>query len=180
MKNSSLELLNEMIKLWKKYGEDSFKDLSDLLANGSLQNDISSLLWNYMDAVSPEKTRKKRNNSQKNTDAKILNKIELMKNTEPEKADLILLVREQLQNKNMLPTLQDIKTYFRDEKLPMNVIHSRNEGIAALITLFLSMSMSELTGHLSSLPKTADGYQRSSSRWSDIIIKKNINDAGKQ
>jgi len=175
MNNLSLSLLYEITKLWRKYGKSAFTDLSRMLSQDNFPEEVAHLLDSYMNTVSKQKKTKRKTSLRRNMGTKILNDIEIMLNNQPEKAELLLPFKGQLMNKEILPTLKDIKIYLEYEQLPMTKARSRDEAIESLFKLFMNMTITELRGHLSNLPKTSDNYQRSLSRWSDIISRKNIN-----
>ncbi len=175
MNSRSLELLREIIKLWGRYGKGAFKDLSKLLSEDNFPDEVSHLLENYMNTVSKQKRTNRKTPPRKNVGINILNQIAEMHDSQPEKAELLSLLNRQLMNREILPTLKDIKVYLEYEQLPMTKAHSRDKAIESLLELFMNLTMNELRGHLNNIPNTSDDYQRSLSRWSDIISRKNIN-----
>jgi len=176
MNNLSIKLLSEITKLWGKYGKGAFTDLSKLLSQDNFPEEVAHLLDSYVNAVSKQKKTKRKTSPRRYVGTKILNDIETMRNNQPEKAELLSLLNEWLMNKEILPTLKDIRVYLEYEQLPMTKAHSRDKAVEWLFTLFMKMTITELREHLSNLPKTSDDYQRSLSRWSDIISRKNINE----
>lgn len=176
MNSLSIKLLSEIIKLWGKYGKGAFTDLSKLLSQDNFPEEVAHLLDSYMNTVSKQKKTKRKTSPRRNVGTKILNDIEIMRNNQPEKAELLSLLNEHLMNKEILPTLKDIRVYLEYEQLPMTKARSREKAVESLFKLFMNMTINELRGHLSNLPKTSDNYQRSLSRWSDIISRKNINE----
>lgn len=181
MNSLSIKLLSEIIKLWGKYGKGAFTDLSKLLSQDNFPEEVAHLLDSYMNTVSKQKKTKRKTSPRRNVGTKILNDIEIIRNNQPEKAELLSLLNEQLMDKGILPTLKDIRVYLEYEQLPMTKARSRDKAVELLFKLFMNMTITELRGRLSNLPKTSDIYQRSLSRWSDIISRKNIdeNERGK-
>jgi len=176
MNSLSIKLLSEIIKLWGKYGKGAFTDLSRMLSQDNFPEEVAHLLDSYMNTVSKQKKTKRKTSTIRNVGTKILNDIEIMRNNQPEKAELLSLLNEQFMNKEILPTLKDIRVYLEYEQLPMTKARSRDKAAESLFKLFMNMTTTELRRHLSNLPKTSDNYQRSLSRWSDIISRKNINE----
>jgi len=176
MNSHSIKLLSEIIKLWGKYGKGAFTDLSKLLSQDNFPEEVSHLLDSYMNTVSKQKKTKRKTPPRKDVSTKILNDIEIMRNNQPEKAELLSLLNKQLTNKEILPTLKDIRVFLEYEQLPMTKARSRDKAVESLFKLFTNMTINELRGHLNNLPKTSDDYQRSLGRWSDIISRKNMNE----
>lgn len=178
MNSLSIKLLSEIIKLWGKYGKGAFTDLSKLLSQDNFPEEVAHLLDSYMNTVSKQKKTKRKTSPRRNFDTKIkiLSNIGIMSISQPEKAELLSLLNEKLMDKELLPTLKDIRVYLEYEQLPMTKARSRDKAVESLFKLFMNMTINELRGHLSNLPKTSDNYQRSLSRWSDIISRKNINE----
>lgn len=181
MNSLSIRLLSEIIKLWGKYGKGAFTDLSKLLSQDDFPEEVAHLLDSYMNTVTKHKKTKRKTSPRINVSTTILNDIEIMRSNQPEKAELLSLLYEHMMNKEILPTLKDIRVYLQYEQLPMTKARSRQEAVEWLFKLFMNMTINQLRGHLSNLPKTSDGYQRSLARWSDIISRKNIdeNEQGK-
>lgn len=178
MNSRSIKLLSEIIRLWGKYGKGAFTDLSKLLSQDNFPEEVAHLLDSYMNTVSKQKKikTKRKTSPTINAGTKILNDIEIMRNNQPEKAELLSLLNEWLMNKEILPTLKDIRVYLEYKQLSMTQAHSRDKAVEWLFTLFMEMTITELREHLSNLPKISDNYQRSLGRWSDIISRKNINE----
>ena len=176
MNSLSIRLLSEIIKLWRKYGKGAFTDLSKLLSQDDFPEEVAHLLDSYMNTVSGHKKTKRKTSPRTNASTKISNDIEIMRSNQPEKAELLSLLNDHMVNKEILPTLRDIRVYLEYEQLPMTKARSRQEALEWLFKLFMNMTVNELRRHLNNLPKTSEGYQRSLGRWSDIISRKNIDE----
>lgn len=176
MNTLSIKLLLEIAKLWRKYGKKTFSDLSQLLSQDNFSEEVTNLLNGYMNAINKQKKTKHKTTLEKNVDNTILSEIRAMRNSQPEKAGLLLRLYEQLTNKEILPTMRDIRTYSEFAHFPTSKARSRDKAIQSMYKIFTNMSMNELNWHLNNLPKTVNNYQRSLSQWSNIISRKNINE----
>lgn len=173
MENKNLDLLNDIIKLLKKYGPDAFSDLSKFLKEEKFVETLADLI----NKISEE--GKKQNIASKRTKPKISFKIReylvALKESENEKAEILLDFYDKLYSQGNTLKLKDIKNYSSDIGYNLNKAKSKDDAISKLLKYLTSLSKNDIPNLLNQFKFFDNEGDRSLEGWSNIILKKDKN-----
>jgi len=174
MKKKSIELFEELVRLWGKYGKASFSELSDLLKEEDfikINIDILSRLPRTM------KSRKiSRSVQGKNTAERLTQRIDSIQIKNPEKAEILTFLYQRLLSKEILPTLKQLNNYMFDHHFSNVISSRRDQAITRLMNVLLDMDVYELQKIRDAIPQTPIDDQQSLEKWSNIITRKDNDD----
>lgn len=178
--NKDLDLLIDILKLLRKYGQSSFESLLSKLESQELFEQInpvlkrSSLLQQYYKSGGVGRSDKKID-----TEDYRKSLIEIS-NNEPEKSKILVQLYDDLNNKMILPSLRNVKNVIFDMGEATHNCKSRNQAFLYLLKILSEMKIDELNLWVSKIYEKDPNYDRSLEGWSDIILnpsrrnKKNI------
>lgn len=164
--NKELDLLVDIIKLYKKYGQDSFSSLVRFLSEGNIE-DISTLLKEI-----PSKTKNKEKDLKQRSSINIL--LSDLENADQEKFKIINEFYEELIAKIVLPTFRELKDFALDCDLELKT-DSRQKAISPFIKHLIGLPKDQLISKIRSLNKR-DADDRSLEGWSKIILNNELKD----
>ena len=168
--NKKYELLSDVVRLVKKYGPETFEDLSHVLADPKFIERVTEVLETTAKvARNARRIGKKRfDNSQRKDFRSSLVSVTLV---ETEKGALLTDLYDRLKSKEILPTLKEMQNFALDNGLPSLKATSREKAIIPFVKAFIPMSGQDARDYLKRIQPKAS-HDRRLEGWSDIIFKK--------
>ncbi len=165
-----IELLADIARLLKKYGADSFEALSKNFKDGRLLNDLLAIL----DASAKTGRRSSGKSGTKiSPEKKKKGIIELLKHIEkadPEKANLLRQLHQNLVGKIIMPTLKDIRHFAEDNGLQPIKATGRDKAILPLLRDLAAISPDRVSHMVSKVPHREAEEGRTLEGWAGIIL----------
>lgn len=162
-----LALLIDLVKLLKKHGPDTFESLAESISSPEMIQHLSRTLTQIANVSRTiPKTKKEVELKQ---EQRIPKSLIILKNTEPEKHQILMSFYNDLIVKTVLPSMRDIKEFAMDCGLPEIRAKSRQKAISPLVGLLIKFSNEQLIAKIESLKKYDKG-DRGLEGWSNIIL----------
>jgi len=155
-----LELLNQIVKLYVKFGPEAFETLADRISSPTFATTLAAIM--RATAQSGRANVKARPN--------INRELERLKELEPEKHALLESFTSDLRARRILPNVRDIRRFAAENGLQPVTAESREQAIPQLIRGLMPSSMAELKKLLLRAKQTQN-YESNLSQWSEIITK---------
>lgn len=170
MENNKLDLLNDITKLLKKYGADVFYDLLKFLKDEKFSNTLAELLIKF----SEEGKKHNITSSKKKSKPllKIREQLVSLKETDIEKAEILLEFYDKIYSQGVTLKLKDIKNYASDIGFDIIKIKKKDDAISKLLRHLMNYSLNELHNLLNQFKSSHVDGDRSLEGWSNIILKK--------
>lgn len=166
------DLLADIAKLIKKYGADTFFNLSEEVSSSLFKERFAEILLKAGKASEEIGFNKPKKGIASGSLRSFRSQLLNLKENQPKKAELILNFYDDLAAKRTLPTLRDIKNFITDNGLqPLNA-RSRKNAIIPLLKQFLNLDNLDIVKITSNIPIITENDDRSLAGWSDIILKK--------
>lgn len=167
MRQRELELLVDIAKLLKKYGPDPFELLAKVISTPEMTQHLIELLeQSAKTAKTVKKTKKITKKKHKISIPKLLLEI---KESEPEKFEILTNLYNDLILKNFLPSLREIKQLAIEYGLPEINFKSRQQAINQIIDSLINLTLEEIKAKIQLIEKYS-GNDRSLEDWSKIIL----------
>ena len=170
--DKKLDLLMDLAKLLKKYGPEPFENLSESISSLEITERLKKLLEGPVSISRSVSTPL--DSGADRVPRTVREKLEALKNSEPQKYELLASFHASLFTKVFLPTLRDIRNFARDHGLHEITSKGRSDAIAQLIKQLIPLSYEDLREKLTSSRLHRDG-DRSLEAWSDLILGKSKN-----
>lgn len=164
-----LDLLVDIAKLLKKYGPEPFESLAESILSPEMAQNLSRILTQV--AKIARTIPKTEIQTKPKQEPSIPMSLTALKNTEPEKYQLLMIFNTDLIAKKFLPSLRDIKEFAIECGLPKVRAKSRQKAISPLITSLIKSSTEQLRVQIQSLKKY-EISDRSLEGWSNIILNR--------
>jgi hypothetical protein len=167
--NKEFELLSDLAKLIKKYGPETFEDLSRELVNPNFIERFAEVLKTTASVgrSTRRKARKSSNNSRKLDFRSSLFGLGL---DGAEKGALLMDLYDGLKAKTILPTLREMQSFVSDNGLPSIKSTSREKALVPFVKAFISMPIEEVREYLKRIQPTSSSDDGSLEGWSNIIF----------
>lgn len=159
-----IDLLIEIAKLLKKFGSSAFEELASSLLSPEGVQALQRVLEQTA-AIS----RMTKVPTVPNARGRHANRGPSEISSDPEKQKLLSLFREQYVNKELLPTLEDVREFIREWKVHDNSLESRQKALRVVLKLLNDLPVDELRSKLGGIGNTIhprDGLEG----WSKIIL----------
>jgi len=166
--SSELDLLADLVKLLRKYGADSFTQLSSRLANPEFVQSLSLVL----EKVASEGRKSNVPNKEKTFPQSQRDFRHKLSEQEPEKAKVLVKFYDDLMAKSFLPSMRDIETFALDNNLPPIKAKSRQKAVIPLLKSLLLLPLEDLNLLLAKLKPSTYVNNRSLEGWSSLILDK--------
>jgi len=164
-----LDLLADLAKLLKKHGPDTFESLAESILSPEMTQHLSRVLTQV--AKTAHTVPKTKREAGSKEESRIPRSLITVKNTEPQKYQLLMEFHNDLTAKTVLPSLRDIKEFAVECGLPEIRAKSRQKAINPLINSLLEFPNEQLIARIQSLKKHDTG-DRSLEGWSNIILNR--------
>jgi hypothetical protein len=169
IKERELDLLIDLLKLQKKYGNETFASLAHYLLGSEPFGELSEMLVDVSEkAKAIPKEEKKLTPTQEQHIPKAL---VALKHSEPEKFELLFRFHNDLVARTVLPTLRDIKDLAEDLGLPEIRADSRQKAISPFITSLAAYQLDKIKARIQSIMRQQTG-DRHLEDWAKIILNK--------
>ncbi len=169
----NFNLLLELIKLYKKYGTESFSELSRLLNDKNFINTFNKVL-DKSSIVAKEKGINAEDKKPKKINFK--DELLLMSQTDKQKSEILLNIYNKLQSKTVFNTNKHL-IHFASE-IGLNLTASaRNQNIRAIMKTLMQFSIDKLLEIEIQFENLRNDGDRSLDSWSNIILNKNYRTA---
>jgi hypothetical protein len=168
---SELDLLLDLAKLIKKYGPEPFESLAKSITTSDLQKRLTDLLSISSNIAKTTHVGSKKTTKRESANS-LQNTLSVLKQTSPQKHELILNFYNAFQQKTILPTMRDVNYFIQDCGLPEIKGSTRQKAIGPLIKRLILLPTDQLSKHLN-FPKTGTSGDRSLEGWTNIILNKN-------
>lgn len=170
MENDKLDLLNDITKLLKKYGADVFYDLLNFLKDEKFSNMLAELLIKISEEGKKHNITSSKNKSKPLL--KIREQLVSLKETDNEKAEILLEFYDKIYSQGVNLKLKDIKNYASDIGFDITKIKKKDDAISNLLKHLMNYSLNELQNLLNQFKSSNVDGDRSLEGWSNIILKK--------
>ena len=172
-KERELELLQDILKLLRKYGPESFELLADSLSSGELADDLSRILTQAARRSKGfDQSGKKRGETQPRPIPKSLSNLE---KADPQKYGILVEFYGNLAAKRILPLLSDVRQFAAELGLPGVRASSRPKAIHQIIDALVVIPydrIKELIQWITMHPSN----DRSLEAWGRVIMKEKPSD----
>ena len=174
-----IELLVDIAHLLKKHGPESFEQLAQKLKEGSLVEDLLSILDTSARTgrLSRAKLGEKRSPAKRKDG--ITELFQRVEKDEPEKANILKQLHHSLAEKMILPTLRDIRHFAEDNGLQPVKATSRDKAILPLLRDLASVPSDKISHMVSSVPCSEVEGGRTLEGWTEIILGSRNKDTDK-
>lgn len=164
-----LDLLVDLVKLLKKYGQEPFESLAKSISSPEMTQHLSAILTQVAKTgrTIPKTKREARTKQRPSVPRSLI----ALEKVEPQKYRLLMDFYTDLIGKIVLLSLRDIKEFAMDCGLPEVSAKSRQEAISPLIGLLIKLPNEQLTAKIQLLKKYEAG-DRSLEGWSNVILKR--------
>ena len=170
--DKKLDLLMDLAKLLKKYGPEPFENLAESISSLEITERLKKLLKGSV-SISRSVSIPLDSGADR-VPRTVREKLEALRNSEPQKYELLINFHASLLAKVILPALRDIRDFTRDHGLHEITSKGRSDAVSQLIKQLIPLSYEDLREKLSSLRLHRDG-DRSLEAWSDLILGKSKN-----
>jgi hypothetical protein len=120
------ELLGEIAMLLRKYGQGALLDLATIMRNPHFTDQLATVLENTAKVAPPRKQTKTRA-SLKQEQQQLRESLAALRETEPDRANILLSLLNSLQTKTILPSLRALSAFISDQGLPVPKAKSRDK-----------------------------------------------------
>ncbi len=159
--DQELDLLADIVRLYKKYGPDIFERLASRVASPEFASVLSSILGTTA-RVSRQISPKRK--------ASLKSEMDKLKEEQPEKHLMLESFALDLKAGLLLTNLRDMRRFAAENGLPHITADTRKEAIPQFMRGLIPLPMGELTKVLFHARETQT-YTSSLSQWSEIITK---------
>lgn len=170
--DKKLDLLIDLAKLFKKYGSEPFENLAESISSTEITERLKKLLKGSVSISRSVSTSL--DSGAGRVPKTVREKLEALKNSEPQKYELLTSFHASLLAKVVLPALRDIRDFARDHGLHAITGKGRSDAVSQLIKQLIPLAYEDLREKLSSPRLHRDG-DRSLEAWSDLILGKSKN-----
>lgn len=164
-----LDLLIDLAKLIKKHGPEAFEALATTIFSPEKSQLISNLLTQSANIGRASEESRKGKSTRKARSIKDL--IYSIRESEPQKYNILLKFHDDYLSKAILPTLRDVKEFAQECGFTEIRGNSRKNFLGPLIKELIKMPEDELKSILNILIKY-EKADRSLEGWSDLILGK--------
>ena len=170
IKGREFDLLADIAELLKKYGPDTFEVLAGFMATPETTQTLIELLQSTAEICrsSPRANAKPRNTK---TTRSIRDELASIEVVDSQKYTLLSDFYQALHEKNVLPTLRELRSFVADCGLPEIKADARQKAINPLMRSLIELPTSELAEILRAVPAYSSN-DRGLLRWSEIILGK--------
>src|SRR5713101_5858047 len=117
-------LLADITRLRKKYGSSTFKSLAEFLSKPDFAEQVARVL-NAMEVATPSKGQSKA--------SPLATQLTGIRDSDPQKYELVRRFKEDLEMGDLLPTLKDMKRFATENGLDNISSESRAKAIPSLV-----------------------------------------------
>jgi len=168
IRERELDLLIDLLKLRRKYGDRSFELLSKALSSPEMTKQLSEILANIPSKAKTPYVNKK---SQLAKNYKVPKALVTLERVDPQKYELLLKFFNDLVAKTIFPSLGDIKYFAEELGLPEVRAKSRQKAISPFISSLALLPFDKIISRFQSSGAYRTG-DRSLEGWSKIILDK--------
>lgn len=162
------ELLDDLIRLLKKHGANSFEELAAEIKKLNFVENITSIL-DFVVKCKKEKTIKATKKRTPSTEYP--KSLDTLKSTDTEKFNVLNQFYEKILSKQALGSLREINFFREDNDLAISKAKSYKQAIKSLINDLANFSLERLRKLEIAMVSEKKGLEG----WSDIILKKSQN-----
>jgi len=169
--SKTYELLEQIAKLLKKYGKETFSELATILKDPNLSNHISETLENIAQ-LSPQKKRTQKHPTLLEESMQLRESFVVLGKGEPEKSKILLSMFDSLQNKTILPSLRELTNFISDQGLPVPKAKSRGKVIFSFLKKCTELSLNDLEAFNATINRQqhSNDADRSLEGWGKVIL----------
>jgi hypothetical protein len=172
MSSKKYDLLLEIVKLVKKYGYETFEDLSKELSSELFKEKIPIMLKEISLLTKEPAIKKSRTKKEGSASGSFRSQLEKYQVENPQMAYILSNLYDDLLEKKYLPTLASVKNFALDNGLKPLKAKSRRNGIIPLLKQLMELDQNYIKKVLKSIGDYSEKDDRSLAGWSDIILKK--------
>ncbi len=171
-KSRYMDLLEDIVRLLKKYGPEPFEELAGQIRDGRFLNDLLILV--ETSAIAGRRStrplgRKRKDQRESKGLGKLLKQCE---DQDPDKARALQKVYESLVSKRLLPTLRQIRDFAKDNGLPPIKATSREKAIVPLVRGMISMPFEQIVSVLERDSHFEEKGDRTLEGWTNVILSR--------
>lgn len=192
MNEDSIDILIDLLKIYKKYGVDKVVKFRDLLKTKDIIPEMSDIL-DEMRKLSPEisdlYSRKSTsdfmqsklnwpthtpNETVKNRSFSIQKELDKIKESFPKKYEVLKDIHSKLLSGELLPTLAKIRSFAVQNHIPGDIGKNRRSAIRHLMLFLITpkISMNDIDKLINEMVKfTSNSDNSTLQRWADMIMR---------
>lgn len=169
--SKQFELLEEIAKLLKRYGKETFYELATILRDPNLSNQVADSLENIANRPFKKKRTQKRLSAAEER-IKFRETLVDLGKSEPEKSKILLSLLDSLHNKTILPSLRGLNDFISDHGLPIPKAKSRGKVIISFVKNCKNLPLNDLQqlNFPDDQQQTRDNSDRSLEGWGKVIL----------
>lgn len=162
-----LDLLFEISKLLKKYGEETFNNLVNNLKDKSFVSSIEVLAKSAPKIKTPTRKTKARTDYSKN----LSNVFSELEKNDIEKFELLSEFAKKIDAKNCFSTLKEFSVYLNKTGIYHKKVQTWMHGKFILMSYFSKQTLSEVKHGINRINELQHEEDRSLDAWSNVILK---------
>lgn len=168
-----INLLLDLIKIYKKYGSDAFSRLISALNDKDFLDTFTKVLENTSlmakeKGIKPKETKKKKLN--------IKDELLLLSQTDKQRSEILLFIYDKLIAKAMFTTNKHLVNFASEMGLNL-VAKSRSQNIVSLMKTLMQLPLEKLNELKIKFEVNRNNGDRSLEGWSNIILNKSSKNA---
>lgn len=172
IKQEDLNLLNDLVKLWKKYGPESFERLRNLLRSGEMPAEMESVLTTVTTSAKIKAMQKKTSVlKSKEMRPHAESQLPYLRNSQPAKYDILKQFYEEMREKKILAMTRDVVSFSAHIGLVVPKKASRDIIIGRIMTYLSQEPLEQIKIWVEEARKSGTTGQ-TLDEWADIILKR--------